>query len=408
MPLLARIPTMVRRFITFPLILTTALLAGATSCALTGSCESVSQVQARIVDGLKVVTIVRGLDHPWGLAFLPDGRMLVTEKPGRIRLVDPADPQAAKVIEGLPPVRDEGQGGLLDIAIDPDYASQPWIYWSYSEPGTGPETKLSGTAVARGRLQGERMAQVEVIYHQRPKVEGSGHFGSRLVFARDKTLFVTLGERQKDQPANPGRDNAQNVASALGKVVRIQRDGSIPLDNPRLPGSGALPELWSIGHRNPQGAALHPGTGDLWISEHGPQGGDEINRVLPGRNYGWPLASDGCPYGSLPTESCRVNGGRHAPDFEAPLTTWVPWSIAPSGLAFNTGKRYPGWEGQLFSGALKGEALWRLRLDGNRIVDREPLLKNRIGRIRDVRMGPDGWLYLLTDGDGGRLIRLER
>jgi glucose/arabinose dehydrogenase len=198
------------------------------------------------------------------------------------------------------------------------------------------------------------------------------------------------------------------VASALGKVVRIQRDGSIPPGNPRFAGSGALPELWSIGHRNPQGATLHPVTGELWITEHGPQGGDEVNRVLPGRNHGWPLASDGCPYGSLPTESCRVNGGRHAPDFEAPLTTWVPWSIAPSGLAFNTGSRYPGWEGQLFSGSLKGEALWRLTLDGNRIVDREPLLKSRIGRIRDVRMGPDGWLYVLTDGDGGRLIRLER
>lgn len=399
---------MIRRLITIPLVFTTALLAGAMGCALTGSCGSVSEVQARIFDGLKVVTVTRDLNRPWGLAFLPDGRMLVTEKAGRIRLIDPANPQTTRVVDGLPPVRDEGQGGLLDIAIDPDYATQPWVYWSYSEPGTGPETKLTGTAVARGQLQADRMTRIEVIYRQRPKVEGSGHFGSRLVFARDKTLFITLGERQKDQPSAPGRDHAQNVASALGKVVRIQRDGSIPANNPRFAGSGALPELWSIGHRNPQGATLHPVTGELWASEHGPQGGDEINRVLPGRNYGWPLASDGCPYGSLPTESCRVNGGRHAPDFEAPLTTWVPWSIAPSGLAFNTGTRYPGWEGNLFSGALKGEALWRISLDGNRVIDREALLKNRIGRIRDVRMGPDGWLYLLTDGDGGRLIRLER
>ena len=398
---------MIRRFLTIPLVFTTALLAGATGCALTGSCSSVSEVQARVLDGLKVVTITRDLDHPWGLAFLPDGRMLVTEKGGRMRLIEPNSPQAPKTIEGLPPVRDEGQGGLLDVAIDPDYASQPWVYWSYSEPGTGPETKLSGTAVARGQIKGERMAQVEVIYRQRPKVEGTGHFGSRLVFARDKTLFITLGERQKDQPSKPGRDNAQNVASALGKVVRIQRDGGIPNNNPRFAGSGALPELWSIGHRNPQGATLHRSRRAV---DHGARparrrrGQPRAGR----RNYGWPLASDGCPYGSLPTESCRVNGGRHAPDFEAPLTTWVPWSIAPSGLAFNTGTRYPGWEGQLFSGALKGEALWRLTLDGNRIVDREPLLKSRIGRIRDVRMGPDGWLYLLTDGDGGRLIRLER
>lgn len=401
-------PAMFRRLLTFPILVTTLLLAVALACAITRCCGSFAEVKSRIFDGLKVVTLTRDLDHPWGLAFLPDGRALVTEKQGRMRLIDLAKPDAAKNIEGLPAVRNEGQGGLLDVAIDPDYASEPWVYWSYSEPGIGPEERLTGTAVARGQIGEDGMERVEVIYRQRPKVEGSGHFGSRLVFARDKTLFITLGERQKDQPSNPGRDHAQNVASALGKVVRIQRDGSIPSDNPRFAGAGALSELWSIGHRNPQGAALHPVTGELWITEHGPQGGDEVNRVLPGRNYGWPLASDGCPYGSLPTESCRVNGGRHAPDFEPPLTTWVPWSIAPSGLAFNTGKRYPGWEGNLFSGALKGEAIWRLTLDGNRIIDREPLLKGRIGRIRDVRMGPDGWLYVLTDGDGGRLIRLER
>lgn len=399
---------MLRRLITLPVLITSAMLAGVLGCALTGSCGSIPDIQTRLFDGLKVVTVARDLDHPWGFTFLPDGRMLITEKPGRLRLVDPRDAQRNLTIEGLPPVRDEGQGGLLDVALDPDYPSQPWVYWSYSEPGRGPEAQLSGTAVARGQIQGPRMTRVEVIYRQVPKVEGSGHYGSRLVFGRDKTLFITLGERQKDQPSKPGRDHAQNVASALGKVVRIQRDGSIPSDNPRFAGSGALPELWSIGHRNPQGAALHPKTGELWISEHGPQGGDEVNRVLPGRNFGWPLASDGCPYGSLPTEGCRVNGGRHAPDFEAPLTTWVPWSIAPSGLAFNTGSRYAGWEGQLFSGSLKGEAIWRLRLDGHRIVDREPLLKGRVGRIRDVRLGPDGWLYVLTDGDGGRVLRLER
>lgn len=399
---------MIRRLITLPVLITSAMLVGVLACALSEGCGSISGIQARVFDGLKVVTVARDLDRPWGFTFLPDGRMLVTEKAGRMRLIDPRAPQRALVIEGLPPVRDEGQGGLLDVALDPDYAAQPWVYWSYSEAGSGPEAQLSGTAVARGQIQGQRMTRVEVIYRQAPKVEGSGHYGSRLVFARDKTLFVTLGERQKDQPSKPGRDHAQNVASALGKVVRIQRDGSIPSDNPRFAGSGALPELWSIGHRNPQGAALHPTTGELWITEHGPQGGDEVNRVLPGRNFGWPLASDGCPYGSLPTEGCRVNGGRHAPDFEGPLTTWVPWSIAPSGLAFNTGTRYAGWEGQLFSGALKGEAVWRMKLDGNRVVDREPLLKGRVGRIRDVRMGPDGWLYVLTDGDGGRVLRLER
>ena len=405
---------MIRRFVTLPLIVTSVLLAGSLGCAVTGSCGSVAELKSRIFDGLKVVTLARDLDRPWGFVFLPDGRALVSEKGGRLRLVDvpkatqaPSLPAPA-VIEGLPAVLDDGQGGLLDLAIDPDYASQPWVYWSYSEAGSGPEARLSGTAVARGQLQGHRMVKTQVIYRQQPKVEGSGHFGSRLVFARDKTLFITLGERQKDKPSQPGREHAQNVASALGKVVRIQRDGGIPADNPRFAGAGALPELWSIGHRNPQGATLHPVSGELWITEHGPQGGDELNRVLPGRNFGWPLASDGCPYGSLPSENCRVNGGRHAPDFEPPLTTWVPWSIAPSGLAFNTGERYPGWEGQLFIAALKGEALWRLKLDGQRIVDREPLLKGRLGRIRDVRLGPDGWLYVLTDGESARLIRLER
>lgn len=399
---------MIRRILTLPIVIITALLITALGCALSGRCGDTFAVNPQVVDGLRLVTIVRDLDHPWGLTFLPDGSALVTEKGGRMQLINPTTNDRPRTITGMPTVRDDGQGGLLDVAIDPDYPVAPWVYWSYSEPGSGIQAHLSGTAVARGRLQGEKMVQVEVIYRQRPKVEGSGHFGSRLVFGRDKSLFITLGDRQQDKPSRPDRQHAQNVASALGKVVRIQRDGSIPANNPRFAESGALPELWSIGHRNPQGAALHPTTGDLWITEHGPQGGDEVNRVLPGSNHGWPLASDGCPYGSLPTKGCRINGGRHQPEFEAPLTTWAPWSIAPSGLAFNNGNRYPGWEGQLFSGALTGEAIWRLRLDGNRVVDRAPMLKNRLGRIRDVRLGPDGWLYVLTDGQDGRLIRLER
>lgn len=399
---------MLRRLLTLPIVVVFGFTLLALGCLLTGACGSQAGPQTRVVDGLKVITLATGLDHPWGLAFLPDGRMLVTEKQGRMRLIGQDGRLDPRPVTGLPPVRDEGQGGLLDVVLDPDYASQPWVYWSYSEPGKGPEARLSGTAVARGRLVDGRMTQVEVIYRQAPKVEGSGHFGSRLVFARDKTLFVTLGERQKDSPSNPGLEHAQNPASGLGKVVRIQRDGSQAPGNPRYPGRGALPELWSIGHRNPQGAALHPVTGELWLTEHGPQGGDEVNRVRAGRNHGWPLTSDGCPYGSIPTEGCRVNGGRHAPNFEPPLTTWVPLSIAPSGLAFNTGSRYPGWEGQLFAGALKGEAVWRLTLDGDRVIAKEPLLKGRVGRIRDVRMGPDGWLYLLTDGEAGRLLRLER
>ena len=399
---------MLRRFLTPSVIALLTLGLMALGCAVSGFCGGHGGTQARVVDGLRVVTLTTGLDRAWALAFLPDGRMLVTEKGGRMRLISATGQLQPEAVTGLPPVRDEGQGGLMDVALDPDHPSQPWVYWSYSEPGTGPETRLSGTAVARGQLVNGRMTKVEVIYRQRPKVQGSGHFGSRLVFARDKTLFITLGERQKDSPSNPGTEHAQNVASGLGKVVRIQRDGSLPPGNPRFAGEGAQPELWSIGHRNPQGAALHPVTGELWLTEHGPQGGDELNRVLAGRNFGWPLTSDGCPYGSLPAEGCRVSGGTHAPRFEAPLTTWVPLSIAPSGLVFNTGSRYPGWEGQLFAGALKGEAVWRIKLDGNRVVEREPLLKGRLGRIRDVRLGHDGWLYLLTDGEEGRLLRLER
>ena len=398
-----------RRFLTLPLIVMLGLLAGAGACLILGTCGGVgASNQPRHIDGLRVVSVAAGLDHPWGLAFLPDGRMLITERPGRLRVVDAQGQLDPTPITGLPVVQDAGQGGLLDVAIDPDYATQPWIYWTYAEPGHGDEAGLAGTAVARGQLADGRMTRIEVLYRQVPKVKGTGHFGSRLVFARDKTLFVTLGERQQDSPARPTRQHAQNVAKSLGKVVRILRDGSIPPDNPRFEGAGALPELWSIGHRNPQGAALHPTTGALWLHEHGPQGGDEVNLVLPGRNYGWPLVSYGCPYGSLPGEGCQVQGGSHAPTYEEPLTTWTPFSIAPSGMAFNTGTRYPGWQGQLFIGALAGEALWRLTLDGNKVVAREPLLKGRVGRIRDVRLGPDGWLYLLTDSDDGRLLRLER
>jgi glucose/arabinose dehydrogenase len=357
----------------------------------------------------KVVTVTNALSNPWGLAFLPDGRMLVTERLGQMRIVSADGSQvSAPITKGLPAVKAEGQGGLLDVALDPDYATQPWVYWTYSEPG---DNGTAGTAVARGQIANGDMTQVEVIFRQQPKVAGTGHFGSRLVFARDKTLFVTLGERQTDQPSTPGVDNAQNVAKDLGKVIHIQRDGK-PVDgNPYMDTPGALPELWSIGHRNPQGAALHPVTGELWLSEHGPQGGDEINRVLPGHNYGWPMRSYGCPYDSVPAdETCQVNGGKHAPYFDEPLTTWVPYSIAPSGMAFYTADKVPEWKGQLFIGALKGRALWKLTLAGNTVASKEIMLDfaKEGWRIRDVRQGPDGWLYLLTDTSPGYILRVER
>lgn len=356
---------------------------------------------------LRVVTVRSGLSHPWGLAFLPDGSMLVTERAGALRRISADGQTISPPLTGVPVVFHSGQGGLLDVQADPDFATAPWVYLSYAEAGTGAEAGLAGTAVARGLLNGNALSQVEVIFRQSPKVSGSGHFGARLVFARDKTLFITLGERQQDSPSQPGTQHAQNPANSLGKVVRIARDGSIPAGNPTFATGGTLPGLWSIGHRNPQGAALHPDTGELWLTEHGPQGGDELNMAQPGGNFGWPLVSYGCPYGSIPLESCRVNGGVHQPPYTEPLSFWVPFSIAPSGLAFNSGKRYPGWEGNLFAGALNDQSLWRLALQGRVVVSREALLKNEVGRIRDVRQGPDGWLYLLTDEADGRILRLE-
>lgn len=364
--------------------------------------------------GVTVQEVARGLDHPWGLAFLPDGRMLVTERNGRLWLLS-ANGKSRQAVSGLPPVVAQRQGGLMDVSVAPDRlepGSEPgrgtWLYWTYSEAGQGAELGRQGTAVARGRLIDARLTDVQVVYRQVPKTSGHGHYGSRLVWARDGTLFVTLGDRQKDNPSVPGREHAQNLGNTLGKVVRIRADGSVPNDNPRWTPPGARPEVYSLGHRNSQGAALHPGTGELWLTEHGPQGGDELNRVQAGRNHGWPLVSQGCPYGSPEVHTCQVNGGHHEPDFEPPLTVWGPYSTAPSGLAFNTGQRYPGWEGHLFSGSLSGETLWRIELRDNRVVQRQALLERQVGRIRDVRMGPDGWLYLLTDEDDGRVLRLVR
>ena len=263
-------------------------------------------------------------------------------------------------------------------------------------PTTDPATRSNGTAVARGKLNGSRLDDVQVIFRQTPKVAAVAHFGSRLVFGRDGRLFITLGDRLLR------RDDAQKLDSHLGKVVRIERDGRVPADNPFAKTPGAKPEIWSIGHRNVQGAALHPGSGALWTHEHGPEGGDEVNVDEAGRNYGWPVVSFGVDYGS----GRKIGEGTTKPGIEAPLTTWVP-SIAPSGMAFLTSDRYPGWKGNLFVGALRGQALVRLVLDGRTVVKEERLLSNELGRIRDVRQGPDGWLYLLTDMSEGRILRLE-
>jgi len=287
------------------------------------------------------------------------------------------------------------QGGLLDVALDPEFASNRWIYLSYAEPRA---EKTSGTAVARARLADDGLRDLEVIFRQLPAVDSNaGHFGSRLVFAPDGRLFVTLGERQ----AKHFSEWAQDAGTHFGKVVRIERDGRIPADNPFVDRAGFLPEIWSLGHRNPQGAALHPRTGELWITEHGPRGGDEVNIVRAGHNYGWPVITYGLAY-----SGAKIGEGRQKAGLEQPLWYWLP-SIAPSGLAFYTSDRIPAWTGNLFAGALRGTSLLRLVLDGDRVIHEERLFESMNARIRDVRQGPDGLLYLLTDSPDGRILRVE-
>jgi aldose sugar dehydrogenase len=339
---------------------------------------------------VRVVTVAEGLEHPWGLAFLPDGRMLVTERPGRLRAVG-RDGRLSAPIAGVPAVFASGQGGLLDVALDPHFAENQLVYLSYAEPG---ESGVAGTAVARGRLSDGTLDDVRVIFRQWPKVVGQNHWGSRLVFAPDGTLFVTLGERFQ-------KERAQNLDEHLGKLIRINPDGSVPDDNPFVGRDGVLPEIYSLGHRNVQGATLHPLTERLWTAEHGARGGDEINVPEGGKNYGWPIITYGRDYSGLP-----IGEGTAKPGLEQPIYYWDP-SIAPSGMAFYTGDRIPGWQGDLFVGSLKDRLLVRLELDGTKVMHEERLLQSLRERIRDVRTGPDGYLYLLTDDADGRILRLE-
>lgn len=339
---------------------------------------------------LRVVTLVRGLEHPWGLAFLPDGRMLVTERPGRLRLIE-GGRLRSEPVRGLPEIRQYGQGGLLDVALHPRFRDNGLVYLSYA--GGGREGV--GTEVLRGRLVGERLADVQVIFRMQPKLDTGFHFGARLVFDREGRLYVTLGDR-----GYPER--AQRLSDHVGTVVRLLDDGRVPTDNPFVGRSGALPEIYSYGHRNIQAAALHPDSGRVWVVEHGPQGGDEVNVLRPGVNYGWPVITYGVEYGS----GAPIGEGTHKAGMAQPIWYWVPTSIAPSGAAFYTGERFPRWRGDLLVGALRERMLVRLRLDGERVVAEERLLQG-IGRVRDVRMGPDGLVYLLTDAADGQLLRLE-
>jgi len=343
---------------------------------------------AASAQALKPVPVATGLESPWALAFLPDGRMLVTERAGRLRIVG-ADGRVGAPLAGLPPVDATGQCGLLDVAVDPDFAKNGLVWWTFAEPGEGGNS----TAVARGRLDGDRLVEVRTVFSQKPKVSSRHHCGSRIVFGRDGTLWVGLGDRFSR------KDDAQNPSNHLGKVIRIDREGRAPADSPKF----AAAEVWSLGHRNIQGAASHPASGALWTVEHGPQGGDEINAPQRGLNYGWPVVTRGRNY----VVGTRIGEDGPKPGYEEPLKVWVP-SIAPSGMAFLTSDRYPGWQGSLFVGALKAQALVRLTLDGGKVVAEERLLQDFGERIRDVRQGPDGWLYVLTDGSGGRVLRLER
>jgi glucose/arabinose dehydrogenase len=339
-----------------------------------------------------VTTFARGLVHPWGMAFLPDGRLLVTERPGRLRIIDKTGKLSAP-LTGVPRVLAQGQGGLLDVALDPQFAQNRTIYLSYAEP----QGDVAGTAVARARLTDTGLQDVRVIYRQQPKVSGSGHFGSRIVFRRDGTMFITQGDRMRYS------EQAQDLQSLLGKVVRINRDGTIPKDNPFVGRANARPEIWSYGHRNVQSAVLHPETGQLWTVEHGARGGDELNQPQAGKNYGWPVISYGREYSGRPIGQ----GITSKAGMEQPVYYWDP-VIAPSGMVVYTGNAYPGWKGSIFVGSLQPGALVRLTLTGGRVTREERYLGDLGERIRDVEQGPDGLLYLITDDQNGRVLRLER
>jgi glucose/arabinose dehydrogenase len=343
---------------------------------------------------ITVDVVAEGLEHPWALQFLPDGRFLVTERPGRVRIVT-SNGRLSEPLAGVPRVSAAGQGGLLDIALDPAFANTSAVYFAYSEPRANGS---NGTAVARARLAGdagrERIEGAQVIFRQEPGHRGGLHFGARLAFAPDGHLFITLGERFEMHAA-------QDLGRHWGKVVRIAADGSVPADNPFAGTRGARPEIWSTGHRNPQAAAFHPGSGALWVVEHGPRGGDEINIVARGANYGWPVVGYGIDYSGR-----SLHKATHKDGMIQPIYYWAP-SIAPSGMAFSTGGVLPGWRGNLLVGALAGQALHRLVLDGDRVIAEEVLLNDRGWRIRDVRQGPDGAIWILTDAANGRLVRIS-
>src|SRR6478672_1441869 len=368
------------------LVLAGTLVAG-------GGASAPAQVFHSSAGDVVVQTAASGLDHPWAIAFLPDRRMLVTERPGRMRIVG-KDGTLSPALADVPQVFASGQGGLHDVMLDRSFAQNHILYFCYAEPVEG----RARTALARARLIDEgtaRIGDIEVIFRQAGPLSSGNHFGCRIVQTPDDNLFVTTGDHFTT------RDQAQNLGNDLGKIIRIRPDGAVPPDNPFVGKAAARPEIWSYGHRNPQGLTLHPVTGKLWEHEHGPRGGDEVNIIEKGKNYGWPVIGYGIDYSGAKIHETTAKDG-----MEQPIKYWVP-SIAPSGMAFYTGKLFPKWNGSLFTGALAGKMLVRLSLNGNAVTGEERLLQNLYERIRDVRQGPDGALWLLTDNPAGRILRVS-
>ncbi|WP_026987864.1 PQQ-dependent sugar dehydrogenase [Fodinicurvata fenggangensis] len=362
-----------------------ALLAAMTLAPATLAQDSHSSQQA----DFQVQTFTEGLEHPWALAFLPDGRMLVTERPGRLRILERDGTLTPEPVPGAPEVAARGQGGLLDVALHPDFESNRLIYLSHSIFGENGMT----TAVSRARFENNRLEGLERIFTAEPFSGTTRHFGSRLAFDRDGYLFITVGDRGE-------KDRAQDIDDHAGSLIRLHGDGSIPEDNPFVGQEDARPEIFSYGHRNPQGLALHPETGVLWEHEHGPRGGDEVNIPRKGLNYGWPVITYGMAY-----SGGTIGEGTEKEGMEQPLHYWTP-SIAPSGMAFYDGDRFPEWRGDLFVGALAMTHLTRLEIEGEEIVDEERLLEERGQRIRAVRSGPEGCLYVVIDDSDAEILRL--
>jgi len=344
----------------------------------------------------QVRELLSGLEHPWSMAWLPNGEMLITEREGRLRRVSKDFRLDPRPIEGLPKnIEVDGQGGLFDVAVHPGFIRNGWVYLSFSEGQLGGRLSSSGTALVRAKLDGHRLIEMETLFSMQPKSRGGRHFGGRIVFDRDGFLYLTLGDRGDEDRAQKDNDHA-------GSVIRLHDDGRIPSSNPFVGNGSVPPEVFGRGNRNIQGAAVHPATGEIWTHEHGPQGGDEINIIRAGRNYGWPTITYGVNY----VTGTKIGEGIQKAGMVQPIHIWVP-SIAPSGMAFYSGNRYRGWSNSLFVGGLRSQALIRLEHQDNRIVAEERLMVGQHGRIRDVRVGPDGLIYLLTDDNNGKLLRLD-